>query len=72
MRRSTIVSEIDLARAGAQALRGEARQTLMDRLRALDRQLLDARMHSATRRRSTALDRRGRRGPRAVSRTHGA
>jgi hypothetical protein len=37
-----IVSEIDLARAGAKAIRGDARQTLIERLRALDRQLLDA------------------------------
>lgn len=37
-----IVSEIDLARAGAKAIRGDARQALIERLRALDRQLLDA------------------------------
>jgi hypothetical protein len=37
-----IVYEIDLARAGAKAIRGDARQTLIDRLRALDRRLLDA------------------------------
>jgi hypothetical protein len=37
-----IVYEIDLARAGARAIRGDARQTLIERLRALDRQLLDA------------------------------
>ena len=37
-----IVSEIDLARAGAKAIRGDARQTLIERLRALDQQLLDA------------------------------
>jgi hypothetical protein len=37
-----IVHEIDVARAGAKSLRGESRQTLIDRLRVLDRQLLDA------------------------------
>jgi len=37
-----IVYEIDLARAGARAIRGDARQTLIQRLRALDRRLLDA------------------------------
>ena len=37
-----IVYEIDLARAGARAIRGDARQTLIERLRALDRRLLDA------------------------------
>ena len=37
-----IVSEIDVARAGAKALRGDARQTLLDRLRTLDRALLEA------------------------------
>jgi hypothetical protein len=37
-----IVGEIDVARAGAKSLRGDARQTLMARLRDLDRQLLDA------------------------------
>lgn len=37
-----IVYEIDLARAGAKAVRGDARQTLIERLRALDRRLLDA------------------------------
>jgi hypothetical protein len=37
-----IVYEIDLARAGAKAIRGDARQTLIERLRALDRRLLDA------------------------------
>ena len=36
-----IVHEIDTARAGARSLRGEARQMLIDRLRALDRRLLD-------------------------------
>ncbi len=37
-----IVYEIELARAGAKAVRGDARQTLIERLRALDRRLLDA------------------------------
>jgi hypothetical protein len=37
-----IVREIDVARAGARSLRGDARQTLIDRLRAIDRTLLDA------------------------------
>jgi hypothetical protein len=37
-----IVYEIDLARAGSKAVRGDARQTLIERLRALDRRLLDA------------------------------
>jgi hypothetical protein len=37
-----IVHEIDVARAGAKSLRGDARQTLIARLRVLDRQLLDA------------------------------
>jgi len=37
-----IVHEIDVARAGAKVIRGEARQTLIERLRALDRRLLDA------------------------------
>jgi hypothetical protein len=37
-----IVYEIDLARSGATTIRGDARQTLLDRLRTLDRQLLDA------------------------------
>ncbi len=36
-----IVREIDVARAGAKSLRGEARQALIDRLRALDQRLLD-------------------------------
>jgi hypothetical protein len=37
-----IVYEVDLARAAAKAVRGDARQTLIERLRALDRRLLDA------------------------------
>ena len=37
-----VVREIDAARAGAKSLRGEARQTLVARLRDLDRTLLDA------------------------------
>ena len=37
-----IVYEIDLARAAAKGVRGDARQTLIERLRALDRRLLDA------------------------------
>jgi hypothetical protein len=37
-----IVHEIDVARAGAKVIRGEARQTLLERLRVLDRRLLDA------------------------------
>jgi hypothetical protein len=37
-----IVYELDVARAGAKAIRGDARQTLIDRLRAIDRRLLDA------------------------------
>jgi hypothetical protein len=36
-----IVYEIDLARSGAKAIRGDARQTLIERLRTLDRRLLD-------------------------------
>ena len=36
-----IVHEIDVARAGAKAIRGEARRMLIERLRALDRGLLD-------------------------------
>jgi hypothetical protein len=36
-----IVRELDTARAGAKALRGEARERLLERLRALDRALLD-------------------------------
>jgi hypothetical protein len=37
-----VVRELDAARAGAKALRGEARQALLDRLGAIDRELLDA------------------------------
>jgi hypothetical protein len=37
-----IVREIDVARVGAKTIRGDARQTLIERLRALDRRLLDA------------------------------
>jgi len=37
-----IVSEIDVARAGARNLRGEARQALIERLRILDCRLVDA------------------------------
>src|SRR5688500_7904523 len=37
-----MVREIDVARAGSKGLRGEARQTLIERLRAIDRTLLDA------------------------------
>ena len=37
-----MVGEIDAVRARSKSLRGEARQTLIDRLRALDRALLDA------------------------------
>jgi hypothetical protein len=37
-----IVQEIDVARAGARSLRGEARHAFIARLRALDRALLDA------------------------------
>lgn len=36
------VRELDAARAGAKNLRGEARQALIDRLAAIDRELLDA------------------------------
>jgi hypothetical protein len=36
-----IVSAIDIARAGANSLRGQARQTLIERLRVFDRTLLD-------------------------------
>ena len=50
-----IVSEIDLARAGAKAIRGDARQTLIERLRALDRQLLDAAVAQCDARTLTAL-----------------
>ena len=42
-----LVRELDAARATARALRGEGRQRLLDRLRAMDRELLDAaRMHT--------------------------
>ena len=37
-----IVHEIDVARTGAKSIRGEARQMLIERLRVLDKQLLDA------------------------------
>jgi len=37
-----MVRELDAARAGARHLRGDARQALLDRLRDLDRALLDA------------------------------
>jgi len=37
-----IVRELDIARATAKGLRGEARRALLDRLRALDKSLLDA------------------------------
>jgi hypothetical protein len=37
-----LVAELDVAKAGAKGLRGEARQTLLDRLQALDTQLLSA------------------------------
>jgi len=37
-----IVREMDAARASAKAMRGETRRALLDRLRALDRTLLDA------------------------------
>ena len=50
-----IVSEIDLARAGAKAIRGDARQTLIERLRALDRQLLDAAVAQCDAQTMTAL-----------------
>jgi hypothetical protein len=41
-----MVRELDAAKAGAKSLRGEARQQLLDRLRQLDRELLDdARRH---------------------------
>ena len=43
----TLVRELDAVRATARALRGENRHTLLDRLRAMDRELLDAaRMHT--------------------------
>jgi hypothetical protein len=38
----TMVRELDAARASARQLRGDARQALLDRLRDLDRALLDA------------------------------
>jgi hypothetical protein len=50
-----IVSEIDLARAGAKAIRGDARQTLIERLRALDRQLLEAAVAQCDAQTMTAL-----------------
>jgi len=50
-----IVSEIDLARAGAKAIRGDARQTLIERLRALDQQLLDAAVAQCDAQTMTAL-----------------
>ena len=37
-----LVAELDAARAGARGLRGEARQRLLDRLQALDAQMLSA------------------------------
>jgi hypothetical protein len=37
-----IVREIDVARASAKSLRGDARQTMIERLRAIDRSLVDA------------------------------
>jgi hypothetical protein len=37
-----MVRELDSARANARGLRGDARQALLDRLRDLDRALLDA------------------------------
>jgi hypothetical protein len=37
-----IVRELDVARAAAKGLRGEARQALLDRLRVLDRTLIDS------------------------------
>ncbi|HLG53694.1 MAG TPA: hypothetical protein VI485_00095 [Vicinamibacterales bacterium] len=37
-----IVRELDVARAAAKGLRGEARRTLLDRLRVLDRTLIDS------------------------------
>jgi hypothetical protein len=41
-----MVRELDAVRGGARALRGESRQRLLERLRAMDRELLDAaRMH---------------------------
>jgi hypothetical protein len=50
-----IVSEIDLARAGAKAVRGDARQTLIARLRTLDRQLIDAAVAQCDAQTMTAL-----------------
>jgi hypothetical protein len=38
----TLVAELDAAKAGAKGLRGEARQKLLDRLQALDTQLLSS------------------------------
>jgi len=38
----TIVRELDAARAGAKSLRGDARDRLLERLRSLERALLDA------------------------------
>ena len=37
-----LVRELDTIRAGARGVRGEARQTLLDRLRQMDRELLEA------------------------------
>ncbi len=37
-----VVRELDAVRAGSRGLRGEARETLLERLRALDRRLLEA------------------------------
>jgi hypothetical protein len=37
-----MVRELDAVRGGARALRGESRQRLLERLRAMDRELLDA------------------------------
>jgi hypothetical protein len=37
-----MVREIDAARGGARSVRGDARQALIDRLRTMDRELLDA------------------------------
>jgi len=42
-----LVRELDTMRAGARGVRGEARQTLLDRLRQMDRELLEAaRVHT--------------------------
>jgi hypothetical protein len=38
----TVVRELDTARAAAKSLRGEARERLLERLRALERDLLQA------------------------------